>query len=514
MPIPSTVIGVHLDLKYLMPTQASLIAWIHDLAHAGVNTLLLEYEDAFPFKTYPFLKRADAFTPENLHAFLHAARACGITIIPLVQTLSHLEFALAHQQLAHLREAPHIHTQIDTSNPNAAAFVKDLINDVLEYHAPDEILCLGADEAWHMGHNPRTKAALQELGTVRYWARHVSQFVDHARAKGKRAMVWDDAFWKDPATIVDSGLDKSVILASWDYASHDTPDQVDKLVERVGHYTRAGHDVVGAPCFNWGVLAPRHDHCLKNTRAWVLASKQAGIQGVINTAWASFHVMPHIHTHMTAAFAAMMSKPDSLWTDHDLAGQCADYFGTHTNEIAQAFRALDAFWELPIQGLSRPITPIVYGYMDLILWYRDANQRMAEGAYPADLLAVDYLDIFQKKLHLMEAQDTQGQVTGKLQSLLPGFALALDTFSALARRASKSQSHARYLAWAADLKLTHTQILLAHLTQTPSQPALANWLSLGQSLPSILAPFATPRTIEILSAVWWLPTARRFGLAQ
>jgi hypothetical protein len=516
MPLPSPIVGVHLDLKYLMPSQQSLLAWVDDLADSGVNTLLLEYEDAFPYKTYPFLKRAEGFTPENLTAFLSAARTRNITIIPLVQTLSHLEFALAHQELAHLREAPHIHTQIDTSSPQAAAFVKTLIDDVLEFHGPDQIICLGADEAWHMGNNPRTKAALDQLGTVRYWAKHVSQFVDHARSKGKRAMVWDDAFWKDPSSITDSGLDKSVILASWDYASSDTQPDIDKLVDRVSHYTAAGHDVVGAPCFNWGVLAPRHDHCLNNTRAWALASKQSGILGVINTAWASFHVLPQIQVHMTSAFAGMMNRPDASWTDQDLARQCTAFFGADCSDVPQALRGLDGFWELTVPGRARPITPIIYGYMDLILWYKDIHQRAAQGVYPPDLLSVPYLEIFRQKLAIMQDQNTSGPnpgaVTAKLQSLLPGFQFAQTTFSSLAIRATAHQPHVHYFAWAAKLKLTHARLLIAHLAQSADSAAIADWALLGQSLPRTLSPFATPRTIQILNAVWWLPTAQHLAL--
>ena len=64
------IIGVHLDLKYLMPSKRYLLQWVRQLAELGINTLLLEYEDKFPFQKRPYLRDAQAFTPEELREFL------------------------------------------------------------------------------------------------------------------------------------------------------------------------------------------------------------------------------------------------------------------------------------------------------------------------------------------------------------------------------------------------------------------------------------------------------------
>ena len=117
------ICGIHLDLKYLISNKAYLNGWVRELPQLGINTLLIEYEDKFPYEKYPFLQHPDAYTPSELRQFLAIARDAGLRIIPLMQTLSHLEFAFAHPQLAHLREAPHIPTQIDPTNPQAVQFV-------------------------------------------------------------------------------------------------------------------------------------------------------------------------------------------------------------------------------------------------------------------------------------------------------------------------------------------------------------------------------------------------------
>ena len=62
------IVGIHLDLKYHMPRRAYLMEWVRELPACGINTLLVEYEDKFPFAAYPFLRDPEAFTPAELRA--------------------------------------------------------------------------------------------------------------------------------------------------------------------------------------------------------------------------------------------------------------------------------------------------------------------------------------------------------------------------------------------------------------------------------------------------------------
>ena len=119
---PGSIRGIHLDLKYHMPNKAYLRDWVKRLPGYGINALLLEYEDAFPFSRYPFLRGPDAFTATELREFLAAARQAGLIVIPLIQTYAHLEFALAHDELAHLREKPDVLVKICASKPEMSAF--------------------------------------------------------------------------------------------------------------------------------------------------------------------------------------------------------------------------------------------------------------------------------------------------------------------------------------------------------------------------------------------------------
>lgn len=285
MSIPKPIIGIHLDLKYQIPSKSYLNQWVQMLPAMGINTLLIEYEDKFPYQKHPFLQAKEAFTPEQLQLFLNTARKAGLQIIPLVQTLSHLEFALGHEQLAHFREAPDTPTQVDTSNPQAIEFVKTLLDEVLVFHQQDPLFHLGADETWHLGHNERTAPILEKTGLLEMWAQHTTQFVNHVKGAGKRAMVWDDIFWKvTPEEIKNCSLSRDVICHCWNYVAGCSEKNVARLSKRVTSYHDAGFTTVGGPCLNWGVATPRHQHCLENTQGWAITSNNLDMAGVINTA--------------------------------------------------------------------------------------------------------------------------------------------------------------------------------------------------------------------------------------
>ena len=238
------IIGVHLDLKYLMPSKRYLLQWVRQLAELGINTLLLEYEDKFPFQKRPYLQDAQAFTPEELREFLSTARQAGLRVIPLVQSLSHLEFALAHEELADLREAPNVPTQICPSNPAAVAFVNELIDEVLTYHGPDEWVHIGGDESWFMGSCPACQARLAKSDKMTFWANHMRPLIQRVQAAGKRVILWDDTFWSKPEAAGTVDLPRGVVLGSWNYSERKfLPDG--NLDQMVRTYQQAGIEEIG-----------------------------------------------------------------------------------------------------------------------------------------------------------------------------------------------------------------------------------------------------------------------------
>lgn len=449
------MIGIHIDLKYQMPNKQYLHHWLKEIAGLGIDTLLLEYEDKFPFKKYPFLRNAEAFTDSELKAFLATARGAGLRVIPLVQSFSHLEFALAHEQLAELRELPHIPTQINISNPKAVQFVRELQEEVMAWHQEDEFFHLGADETWHVGLNPSYADQVKQKGIATVWADHMKPLIQNVINRGKRPMVWDDIIWNEPAKIHDMKLPKQTVLVSWDYGSTKLlKDDGTERLERVKDYMKAGHQVVAAPCLNWGVLVPRHDHCLRNTHVWAQKARKTGMMGMLNTSWACFHTPLPVQQFHIAATAAMMKDKtvDLAWEKKHFT----DWFGCDAAEVPQALRDISVLWEQQV-GLSRGLTPIPYGYMDMVLHYKDADERRAKGGYELDWNKPDFVAMFRKKVAML--RDKADEVRAKLDEQTPGFDCAAAVLGKVAAAATKHRDDAALYALFADMKALHARVV-------------------------------------------------------
>lgn len=506
MHIPKPIIGIHLDLKYQIPSKAYLNQWVQTLPEMGINTLLIEYEDKFPYQTYPFLQTQEAFTPAQLKSFLAVARQAGLQIIPLVQTLSHLEFALGHEQLAHLRETSDTPTQIDTSNPQAIDFVKTLLDEVLEFHRDDSLFHLGGDETWHMGHNERTAPILARNGLLEMWVQHTTQFVDHVKQAGKRAIVWDDIFWKvTPQEIKNCSLSRDVIFHCWNYGSGCNEKSVAGLSKRVTSYQDAGFTTIGAPCHNWGVATPRHQHCLDNNRGWAITSNALNMAGVISTAWSCFHIMPFATTVQVAAIGRQMQSPDKTadvqWQEQFMGR----HFGCDVSGFVEAMKDSESFWEIDV-NLERPMTAILYGCMDMILWFGSQKTRMKQGQYPVDFDAIDFADIFRQKLALLKDANADNAITKQLQAQQVLLARAATTFNTITSAATANVDEANYLAFVTELKQVHVELLIKLLgSETPEEQTMNHWLKLGEEFAGVMKPFMDEPSFMGLKRMWWEP---------
>ena len=512
------LIGLHLDLKYTMPDKMYLLDWLRRLPGYGINALLLEYEDKFPYRKYPFLADEEAFTPDELREFLDTARGAGLQVVPLVQTISHLEFALNHPELAHLREAEDMPTQVCPSKPEGVAFVKDLIGEVLAYHEDDALFHLGADEAWHLGRCEPCAAWRERDGVVQMWLQHEKPLMDLVIARGKRPMVWDDIFWNDPELVRTSGLPREVILHAWNYnitvLAEDSTDDTDLeyggaggLLPQIEVYNDAGYDSVAAPCINYGQLFPQVDGSLNNTRAWAVKMQRAGMMGMLNTAWAVFHIPLPIDNAFVAATGRLCRDPKAATNDAWLEQWLADEFGARTDGLAQALRDLGEHWFVRVPGWGRPFAP-VYGYTNMAAWWPGGQEeRRARGAYPVDWDPIDFVALFAKGIAAMRASEKRGETEAEMDRFIANYTAAAPVVRAFAGSATRHTDEAALFAEMADLKLITAQAV-SHLVRDDGDAAglAAALKALQPKLEATLAPFMMPKGVGRMLRVWIEPT--------
>ncbi|XP_026207166.1 hexosaminidase D isoform X2 [Anabas testudineus] len=296
---------VHLDLKGAPPREEYLHKLIDLFSHLGVDGLLMEYEDMFPYEGELKLLQAaaqPAYSPEQISSMQEFAKSKGMEVIPLVQTFGHMEFVLKHRSMWSYREVAHCVGTLNPHKEEGVRLVMEMLRQVVDMHPGLNTLHIGADEVYMLGEGEESKLWLSSPG------RTVEQlFLSHVTTVAKaikqqwphmNIIMWDDMMrGMSPDTLKDSGLVGLVQPMLWDY----TPNlDVEKTVSLLEKYHRAGlTDLWAASSFKGSTsvytCVPRTQQHVDNHLQWlkVAASLSGGvnIKGIAITGWQRYDHM-------------------------------------------------------------------------------------------------------------------------------------------------------------------------------------------------------------------------------
>jgi hexosaminidase len=208
--------GIHLDLKRLGWNQDYLKQLLPRLGAIKINAVLLEYEDKFPYQKHPDIAVSSALTPEDIVDLRRLAREHFIEIVPLVQSLGHLEYLLTLPRYSHLSEDTQVKSDICPQNPEAVALVREMMEEVLAAHPESRYFHIGADEPFRLGSCPRCRQAGSE-GKGEIYFEHVNLLCELVCARGKTPILWSDVLEGHPEML--SQLHPAAIVMYWDYRS-------------------------------------------------------------------------------------------------------------------------------------------------------------------------------------------------------------------------------------------------------------------------------------------------------
>lgn len=150
---------VHIDFKGLPLTPSYLLARFAELHDAGASGVVLEWEDCLPLSgSLAGYASAHAYTAAEVQQIVAGAEEMGLSVVPLVQTLGHVEFLLKHESCAALREDALDYGTLCPSHHEAVALVAELLKQVMGFHPNATKVHIGCDEARHIdlgSSNPR-----------------------------------------------------------------------------------------------------------------------------------------------------------------------------------------------------------------------------------------------------------------------------------------------------------------------------------------------------------------------
>lgn len=245
------LVAVHLDFKGVLFKTSYFTQLMQDLSAQGVNAVLVEYEDVFPFKgmdiTY---SRADRWSEQTFRQFLAAAREHGIEIIPLQQCLGHLEYLFRwnrYRPLAENREYP---STLCLSNPEGKALIADLLAQVMAAHPDSRFVHLGMDEAHKLATCPK---CLKKGDILTVFLDYLDELCAICEAHGKTPIIWSDMLEDHFRPGVFARFRDRVILAPWDYGPHGEVDMAGRIAGfRASRQWLDHADDPAAPALNAG----------------------------------------------------------------------------------------------------------------------------------------------------------------------------------------------------------------------------------------------------------------------
>ncbi|XP_077482545.1 hexosaminidase D isoform X2 [Stigmatopora argus] len=290
---------VHLDLKGAPPKVDYLYQLMECFSRLGVDGLLLEYEDMFPYEGDLQHLRATAqppYSPDEILSMQKVAKSKGMEVIPLVQTFGHMEFVLKHRSMWSLREVSNCVGTLNPCKEEGLKLVTAMLRQVVELHPGLKTLHIGADEVYMLGEGELSKEWLASPGrsVEQLFLTHVASVVKFIKEAWPHITVvmWDDMMrGMSLDTLKASGIVGLVQPMLWDYS----PDlDVEKTVSLLDKYRAAGmQDLWAASSFKGSTRVdtnvPSTQRHVDNHLQWlkVARSAPAGLNfvGIALTGW-------------------------------------------------------------------------------------------------------------------------------------------------------------------------------------------------------------------------------------
>jgi hexosaminidase len=301
--------GIHLDLKGLPPTPQRAIQILDVIVAAHCNFLLIEWEDMLPWTVDPEFRNATAYSVSDVVQLCRTARERGVEVVPLVQTLGHMETFLSLPRYRQLREIDDLADTLHPLAEGAGDLIRGLIDDVLRLIPNVRYFHLGGDEAITLGSHPASRKFIEQHGKAALYLKHIEPLLDHLASRGIRPILWHDMMHDWPREAL-ARLASKADLMVWGYG--EGPD------ETKGHYhTAVIERFQQAKVALWAATAYKGaDGCTmdlpslgsraQNAMAWLQLSQRIAFKGIVATGWSRYSAHRPQNEPIDGALDAML----------------------------------------------------------------------------------------------------------------------------------------------------------------------------------------------------------------
>ena len=202
------------------PTFEKLKDLLNRLSDLKQNTLLVEYDDSFPWGKNSTISHPEVLTRDEVNEFVDLAKQRFIQIIPLVNSFGHAESYLKHDKYAPLREVPERIDEMCPLKTETMNFVKELWEDMFESHPDCQFAHIGGDEVFRKrDFCPECRKYADNDRLAELYTKYYSELAEWVVEKGRTPMVWGDMLIKYAEDL--DNFPKNVVICDWSYHSPD-----------------------------------------------------------------------------------------------------------------------------------------------------------------------------------------------------------------------------------------------------------------------------------------------------
>jgi len=289
--------GLHL----LTPKPADvplLIRFIREaLPREGVNTLILETDYHYQFKSHPEVIDSDALSHDDAAAIVAAAGAAGVRVIPQINLLGHQSWDKTTYGL--LRGHPEFDETPGRYPDNAGIYCRsycplhpgvhkvvfDLIDELVDAFGADAFHA-GMDEVFILGDEkcPRCKGHL----AAELYADEVRAIHDHLAQSHRQMWMWGDRLidgatsgageWEGSYNQTWTAIDRiprDIVIADWHYEA---------AIPGAAYFAMHGFNVVSCS-WRQSDVALAQVELIRTLRAHANPEVATRVQGLLHTTW-------------------------------------------------------------------------------------------------------------------------------------------------------------------------------------------------------------------------------------
>lgn len=318
--------ALHLDIGRKFYPKAWILDRLREMSELKLNTLQLHFSEhegfTFESERHPEVMSERYLTKAEIREIIAEAKRLHIALIPSLDSPGHLAYALRHRPewLLKNKNGEPARGALDITNPEAVAFVRDLIDEYAELFAGSDYFHIGGDEFIDFSHfadYPQLgRYAREELGIeggteVDAYVAYLNAVADRLEARGFVARVWNDGLYRD-------GQNQRVALKTSVQITYWT--KWDRKMATAQTFADKGHELVNFNDAYFYYVLGEHAGYLYPTGAKIYESWHPGLLPRIAEGEPQEWTQPYPSALIGCSFSVWSDKPEAQTIEEVAAG--------------------------------------------------------------------------------------------------------------------------------------------------------------------------------------------------